>query len=65
MNLNQAEATFREIISMYENAELDKEQFVSLLLNINADKIVTYNAEELQRKEQLESVIAEELRKTE
>ena len=62
MNLNQAEITFREIISMNEDAELTKEQFVSLLLNLNIENVVTYNAEELQRKESLQKLIEEELK---
>lgn len=65
MTLNQAEATFREIVSMYEDNEFDKEEFIRLLLNIEAEKIVTYNAEELQRKEELQKIIIEELKKTE
>jgi hypothetical protein len=62
MNLNQAEISFREIISMNEDAELTKEQFVSLLLNLNIENVVTYNAEELQRKESLQKLIEEELK---
>jgi hypothetical protein len=62
MNLNQAEISFREIISMNEDAELTKEQFVSLLSNLNIENVVTYNAEELQRKESLQKLIEEELK---
>lgn len=65
MTIKQAEATFREIVSMYEDNEFDKEEFIRLLQSIEAEKIVTYNAEELQRKEELQKIITEELKKTE
>lgn len=65
MNIQQAEASFREIISMRDDNELDKEQFITLLLNINVEKIITFNAEELQRKKSLQKLIEEELIKTE
>lgn len=65
MNIRQAETSFREIMSMYEDNEIGMEEFVFLLLNINIEKVVTYNAEEYQKKEELQKIIEEELKRTE
>ncbi len=65
MTLQQAEIAFREIMSMKEDGELVNEQLISLLLNLDVEKIVTFNAEQFQRKETLQKLIEEELIKTE
>lgn len=65
MTLQQAEIAFREIMSMKEDGELVNEQLISLLLNLDVEKIVTFNAEQFQRKEALQKLIEEELIKTE
>jgi uncharacterized protein YqgQ len=56
--INQLEASFNEIQSMYEAGELDKDQYVNLLQGLAVEEALTLNAEELQRKEELHKYVS-------
>lgn len=56
--LNQLEASFNEIQSMYEAGELDKESYLNLLQGLKVEEALTVNAEELQRKEELHKYVS-------
>lgn len=63
MKLNQAESNFREIMSMREEDEISCDLFVSLLNRIDIENVTTNTTEEFKRKEELEYLISEEIRK--
>lgn len=56
-DLVELEYHYNEINRAYENNEISKEEYVNLLQGLEVEKIVTMNAEELQRKEALNSYI--------
>ena len=56
-DLVELEYTFNEINRAYENNEISKEEYKNLLAGIEIEKAVTMNAEELQRKEELNKLI--------
>jgi len=56
-NIKEIEYTFNEINRAYENNEISKEEYKNLLEGLEVEKIVTMNAEELQRKEELNKLI--------
>jgi hypothetical protein len=56
-DLVELEYTFNEINRAYENNEISKEEYKNLLAGIEIEKAVTMNAEELQRKEELNRLI--------
>ena len=53
----ELEYTFNEINRAFENHEISKEEYKNLLEGLEVEKAVTMNAEELQRKEQLNQII--------
>jgi len=53
----ELEYHFNEIQRAFENNELSKEEYKNLLEGLEIEKAVTMNAEELQRKEQLNTYI--------
>jgi hypothetical protein len=53
----ELEYTFNEINRAYENHEISKEEYKNLLEGLEIEKAVTMNAEELQRKEELNRLI--------
>jgi hypothetical protein len=53
----ELEYTFNEINRAYENHEISKEEYKNLLEGLEIEKAVTMNAEELQRKEELNKLI--------
>jgi hypothetical protein len=53
----ELEYTFNEINRAFENNEISKEEYKNLLEGLDIEKAVTMNAEELQRKEQLNKLI--------
>jgi uncharacterized protein YqgQ len=57
MNINQIEASYNEITSMYESGEINKQEYANLLSGLEIEQAVTLNAEELQRKELLNNYI--------
>lgn len=63
MNLNQAESNFREIMSMREEDEISCDLFVSLLTRLDIESVTTNTTEEFKRKEQLEYLISEEIKR--
>jgi len=56
-NIKEIEYTFNEINRAYENNEISKEEYKNLLEGLEVEKIVTMNAEDLQRKEELNKLI--------
>jgi hypothetical protein len=53
----ELEHTFNEINRVFENQEISKEEYKNLLAGLEVERIVTMNAEELQRKEELNKII--------
>lgn len=53
----ELEHTFNEINRAFESQEISKEEYKNLLEGIEVEKAVTMNAEELQRKEELNKLI--------
>jgi hypothetical protein len=53
----ELEYTFNEITRAFENNEISREEYKNLLEGLEIEKAVTMNAEELQRKEQLNTYI--------
>jgi hypothetical protein len=53
----ELEYTFNEINRAFENHEISKEEYKNLLEGLEVEKAVTMNAEELQRKEELNKLI--------
>ena len=56
-DLIEMEYTFNEINRAYENHEISKEEYKNLLEGLEVEKVVSVNAEELQRKEELNKMI--------
>jgi len=56
-DLIEMEYTFNEINRAYENNEISKEEYKNLLEGLEVEKLVTLNAEELHRKEELNKLI--------
>lgn len=57
MNINQVEAEFSEIQSAYENREISREEYLNLLQGLEVEQAIAEDAEELSRKENLNSMI--------
>ena len=56
-DLVELEYNFNEINRAFENHEISKEEYKNLLEGLEVEKAVTMNAEELQRKEELNKLI--------
>jgi hypothetical protein len=56
-DLVELEYTFNEINRAFENHEISKEEYKNLLEGLEIEKATTMNAEELQRKEELNRLI--------
>jgi hypothetical protein len=56
-DLVELEYTFNEINRAFENHEISKEEYKNLLEGLEIEKAVTMNAEELQKKEELNKMI--------
>ena len=57
MKINEIEASFNEAQSMYEAGEISATEYKNLLEGFEVEKVATMNAEELQRKEELNKII--------
>ena len=57
MNLEQLETAINEAKSIYEAGEISAEEYKNLLEGFDIEKIVTDNAEELQKKEELNKIV--------
>lgn len=53
----ELEYQFNDINRAFENNEISKEEYKNLLAGLEIEQAVTMNAEELQRKEQLQTLI--------
>lgn len=56
-HLSFIQSNLNEITSMYDSGEISKEEYLNLLKGLEIEKVATLNAEELQQKEQLNSII--------
>lgn len=57
MNLNEIESAYNEATSMYEAGEISAPEYKNLLQGFEVEKVATLNAEELQKKEELNAMI--------
>jgi hypothetical protein len=57
MNLNQVEQTYSEYTTAYETGQISPAEYKSLLEGLEIEQAITMNAEELQRKENLNQII--------
>jgi len=57
MNLEQLESAINEAKSIYEAGEISASEYKNLLEGFEVEKIVTINAEELQKKEELNKIV--------
>ena len=57
MNVNQIEQSYADYTYAYENGQISREEYLSLLQGLEVEKVATLNAEELQKKEQLNQII--------
>lgn len=57
MHYNQYEATLAEISNLYEAGNISKEEYVNLLQGLQVEDVIAANAEEMQKKEQLNMLI--------
>ena len=57
MNLQELETAINEAKSIYEAGEISAEEYKNLLEGFDIEKIVTDNAEELQKKEELNKMV--------
>lgn len=57
MNLDQLESAINEARSIYEAGEISPQEYKNLLEGFEIEKIVTANAEELQKKEELNAIV--------
>ena len=57
MNLNQIELSYAEYTQAYESGLISKDDYKNLLEGLEIEQAITMSAEELQRKEQLNTVI--------
>lgn len=57
MNLEQLESAINEAKSIYEAGEISPQEYKNLLEGFEIEKIVTVNAEELQKKEELNKMV--------
>lgn len=55
--LAEIEESFNEIQRAYEAQEISKEEYKNLLEGLEVEQVATLNAEEMQKKEQLNSYI--------
>jgi hypothetical protein len=57
MNIQELEIEINEAKSIYEAGEISAEEYKNLLQGFEVEKIVTLNAEELQKKEELNKIV--------
>jgi hypothetical protein len=57
MNIQELEIAINEAKSIYEAGEISAEEYKNLLQGFEVEKIVTLNAEELQKKEELNKIV--------
>jgi len=58
MNLNQIELSFAEYTQAFEAGVISKEEYKNLLEGLEIEQAITMSAEELHRKEQLNTIIS-------
>jgi hypothetical protein len=57
MTLNEIESAINEAKSIYESGEMSELEYKNLLEGFEIEKVVTLNAEDLQKKEELNKII--------
>jgi hypothetical protein len=57
MNIQELEAAINEAKSIYEAGEISAVEYKNLLEGFEVEKVATLNAEELQKKEELNRIV--------
>jgi len=57
MTLQEIEQYYNDYTGMYQTGEMSKDEYLNLLRGLEVEKAVSMNAEEMQRKEQLNQII--------
>lgn len=57
MTLQEIEQTYSDYTGMYQTGALSKDEYLNLLRGLEVEKAVSMNAEEMQKKEELNQLI--------
>ena len=57
MTLNEIEQYYHQYTGMYQTGEISKEEYLNILRGLEVEKAVSMNAEEMQKKEELNQII--------
>lgn len=57
MTLQEIEQMYHEYTGIYQTGELSKDEYLNLLRGLEVEKAVSMNAEEMQKKEDLNQMI--------
>jgi len=57
MSINVIEQSIADYNYAFEQGQISKDEYISLMQGLEIEKVVTMNAEELQKKEQLNTYI--------
>jgi len=57
MTLQEIEQYYNDYTGMYQTGDMSKDEYLNLLRGLEVEKAVSMNAEEMQRKEQLNQII--------
>lgn len=57
MTLQEIEQYYNDYTGMYQTGDMSKDEYLNLLRGLEVEKAVSMNAEEMQKKEQLNEII--------
>ena len=57
MTLQEIEQTYNDYTGMYQTGALSKDEYLNLLRGLEVEKAISMNAEEMQKKEELNQLI--------
>jgi len=57
MTLNDIEQMYHEYTGMYQTGAMSKDEYLNLLRGLEVEKAVSMNAEEMQKKEELNEMV--------
>jgi len=57
MTLNDIEQMYHEYTGMYQTGAMSKDEYLNLLRGLEVEKAVSMNAEEMQKKEELNQMV--------
>lgn len=57
MTLNDIEQMYHEYTGMYQTGAISKDEYLNLLRGLEVEKAVSMNAEEMQKKEELNQMV--------